>query len=88
MIQSSERIQFRVSFSSHNAKLGLTNRLSFKLAKYDINGTFFGFEELSNQLMICDMPAEEVDRVFGIGNTVQSQCVIDLSQLIDSRKLN
>lgn len=61
------------------------DRLSFKLGRYDINGTFYGFEDLEDQLMVCDMGSEEVERVFRIGNTVQSQCAVDLRQLIDPK---
>ena len=38
--------------------------------------------------MVCDMGSEEVERVFRIGNTVQSQCAVDLRQLIDPKQLN
>jgi Meckelin (Transmembrane protein 67) len=38
--------------------------------------------------MICDMNTEEVERVYKIGNTVESKCQFDLSQLISDKKLN
>lgn len=72
VIQANNRIKFRVSFHEINDKLGIRNRLHLKLAKYDIDGRFYGFEDLSDQLLICKLPTEEVNRIYNIGNTVES----------------
>lgn len=40
----------RVSFGYENQAIGIMNKLSFKLAKYDLEGNFYGFETLTDQL--------------------------------------
>lgn len=54
----------------------------FKLAKYDIEGHFLGFETLTNQLVICDKSQSEIDRLLDIGTTVNIGCSFDLSKLL------
>lgn len=68
-------IKFRVSLNQPEDLLnGIANSLHFFLAKYDINGTFYGFEEMKNQLFICDTPSEEVNKVYQVGNTMVLKC--------------
>jgi hypothetical protein len=38
------------TFTSYNGASGTGNTMQFILVKYSINGTFLGFETLSNQL--------------------------------------
>lgn len=40
------------------------------LAEYDIYGNFIRFEELSDQLFICETPSEDVEKLLTIGNTL------------------
>ena len=82
MIQKPNRVQFRASFSYQNADIGIINRLRFKLAKYDLEGNFFGFEDLYDQLSICKQPSEDQADVFRIGVTLRYLCKFDLSKLI------
>lgn len=68
-------IKFRVSLNQpEDLENGIANSLHFYLAKYDINGTFYGFEEMTNQLFICDTPSEEVTKVYQVGNTMDLKC--------------
>ena len=75
-------MQFRASFSYQNADIGIINRLRFKLAKYDLEGNFYGFEDLYDQLSICKQPSEDQDDVFRIGVTLRYLCKFDLDKLI------
>ena len=46
----SKRVKMRVSFGYENTKIGIINKLTYKLAKFDIEGNFYGFETLTDQL--------------------------------------
>ena len=39
----SKKIKMRVSFGYENQKVGNINKLTYILAKYDVEGTFYGF---------------------------------------------
>jgi hypothetical protein len=81
VIQNSGRVKFRTSFSIENRDLGIVSKLQFKLAEYDVYGNFLQFEDLSDQLFICETPAEDVDMLLEIGNTLLQSCAFDLSRL-------
>lgn len=85
VLYANRRIKFRVSFNEQNQDIGIENRLHFKLAKYDIDGQFFGFEDLTDQLVICDLPSEDVQRVYKIGNTVNIKCDFDITRLVSTK---
>lgn len=55
------------------------------MAVYELDGTFKGFEDLSNQLILCARPSEELNRVFDIGTTVEISCNYDLAQLVSTK---
>lgn len=48
VLQADKRIKFRVSFAEENDAIGIEKRLHFLLARYDIDGNFYGFEEMTN----------------------------------------
>ena len=81
VIRNSGRVKFRTSFSYENRDAGIVRSLQFKLAEYDIYGTFLRFEDLSDQLFICETPTEDVDKLLTVGNTLQQSCAFDLSRL-------
>ena len=56
--------------------------LSFKLAKYDIFGKFYGFEDLNNQLFLCQTPQNVLTQLLSIGTTLKNECSFDLSKLV------
>lgn len=50
VLTQQKRVKFRVSFGYEDTKLGILNKLTYKLAKFDLEGDFLGFETLSDQL--------------------------------------
>lgn len=52
------------------------------MAKYDLEGNFYGFEDLYDQLSICKQPSKDQDDVFRIGVTLRYLCKFDLKKLI------
>ena len=48
ILYADRRIKFRVSFNEKDQDIGIENSLNFKLAKYDIDGLFYGFEDLTD----------------------------------------
>ena len=47
------------------------NIMKFKLAKYALNGTWLGFEDLSTQLMYCNMSVPYTDKGAGTSRTTR-----------------
>lgn len=46
VLEKPEKVKFRASFDYQNLSIGIVSRLRFVLAKYDLEGNFFGFEDL------------------------------------------
>jgi len=61
-------------------------KLNFKIASYDLDGHFRGFEDLTDQLILCNNPEEEIERVYEIGTTTEIQCTFDLWNLVSGNK--
>lgn len=57
------------------------NKLSFKLASYDIEGNFLGFNDLTDQLFLCNVPPEDLRKMTSIGTTFVHRCSFDLQKL-------
>lgn len=43
-----KRVKLRVSFGYENNKIGILNKLKYKLAKYSLEGDFLGFETVED----------------------------------------
>lgn len=71
-----------MSLTSNNPSSGYINLLSFKLAKYDINGTFLSFDDLTTQLMICSQSLADGVDFWRFGITIQTSCTFDLTNLL------
>ena len=48
VMYQSKRVKMRVSFGYENEKIGIINKLTYKLAKFDLEGNFYGFETLTD----------------------------------------
>jgi len=88
IIEDPARVKFRASFDIMKPEIGLLTTLKFILAKYDIEGEFLGFEEMTDQLVICEKPMEEVQRIYRIGTSVDIKCTYDLANLISENKFD
>ena len=88
IIEEAARVKFRASFDIDKPEIGLLTTLKFVLAKYDIEGEFLGFEEMTDQLVICEKPMEEVQRIYRIGTSVKIECTYDLANLISENKFD
>jgi hypothetical protein len=51
---SPPRLKFRASFSYEDVKYGILSTLRFKLASFNLDGDFLGFEDLTDQLVVCE----------------------------------
>ena len=52
-MNEAKRVKQRVSFGYENQRIGIVNKLTYKLARFDLLGNFYGFETLSDQLLLC-----------------------------------
>jgi len=83
VLKDSGRVKFHASFSYVNKDFGILKSLQFKLARYDILGNFFGFEDLDHQLFLCEVPNNDLERLMAIGTTLSKTCSIDLSRMLN-----
>ena len=76
-----------VSFVQANSDRNAS--LTFYLARYSMNGTFLGFQELKAQLSLCPMNYDDVLTMLKFGAVTQNECEFSLSQLVqwDPEKL-
>ena len=69
ILEKPEKVKFRASFDYQNLNIGIVSRLRFVLAKYDLEGNFYGFEDLYDQLTVCKQPSFEQNSVYRMGVT-------------------
>ena len=86
IINNPKRVKFRTSFGYENKDIGIVNKLEFMMAMYDLEGNFYGFQELSDQLSLCKQPRDAQEDVFRIGATLRYLCKIDLEKFISPNK--
>lgn len=67
--------------SSNDDKI---NKLEFILAKYALDGSFLGFEELDDQLILCPHPYDAGDKFRKFGTNLIYDCSLDIETLITS----
>lgn len=60
------------------------NELQFKLAKYALDGSFLGFEDLKDQLLLCPHSSEDSKKYREFGTNVIYKCQLDLTKYIDA----
>jgi hypothetical protein len=55
VVKKSGRVKFRATFDPkyEDLDLGTVANLKFKVAKYLIDGTFVGWENLNDQMILC-----------------------------------
>jgi Meckelin (Transmembrane protein 67) len=53
VLNEAKRVKQRVSFGYENQRIGIVNKLTYQLARFDLLGNFYGFETLSDQLLLC-----------------------------------
>ena len=65
-------IDMKMAFN--NADINASTEISFKLAKYKLDGTFVGIEDLTNQFHYCSKSGDRDDtkwKRFGVGHRVE-----------------
>lgn len=58
--------------------------LRFKLARYAVNGTFLGLDDLSSQLQLCTEHPDKAKSFARFGTYYENKCLIDLNTLLDA----
>ena len=77
-----DRIKMRVSFDNQAPEYQLYNKLQYYLAKYELDGTFLGFEPLNRQLLLCEVSNADLERISRYGTTIRNSCKFDLGRLV------
>lgn len=79
-----KRVKFRASFGFENRAIGIINRFRYKLAIFELEGKFLGWQDLSDQLLLCRTSTELQEELLTFGTTLSSSCNFDLSKLVSS----
>lgn len=53
--------------------------MTYKIGKFDLLGNFYGFETLTDQILICQTSKADVERLMTFGVTIKDTCSFDLS---------
>jgi hypothetical protein len=53
VLLEAKRVKFRASFGYENRAIGIINRFKYKLAIFELEGKFLGWQDLSDQLLLC-----------------------------------
>ena len=82
MIRSDNRIQGTIEFQSDSSsKLGF---LRFVAAKYDLEGNFLGYENITTQMQLCGADYKLGRDYRHFGKSVKTTCKFDPSKLVDA----
>lgn len=88
IVRKSNRVDLTVSYyQPSQSTADRTSTLSFYLGRYDINGTFLGFEILRDQLNLCPLTYDDVLNMMRFGAVTESSCEFELSKLLDQENL-
>ena len=80
VIQQSNRVQGKAKFQDSSA----ISFLNFKMGKYNLEGNFLGFEDLTYQLQLCGADYDYTRDFRNFGTTVYTSCSFDATILINS----
>lgn len=83
-VLESENIKMKVTFDSSDSSK--TNLMEFKLAEFSIDGNFLGFQDLSDQLILCPHSLEEAKKFREFGTNVKISCNLDLSWISTNKE--
>ena len=53
VLLEAKRVKFRASFGYENRAIGIINRFKYKLAIFELEGKFLGWQDLTDQLLLC-----------------------------------
>jgi meckelin len=80
-----KELAITVSFNTNTKSSISVNLLNIYLAKYDINGTYIGKEELTNQLTMCPIfTVSDSKRFREVGTNIDMSCNVNLSSMVNS----
>jgi ribonucleotide reductase alpha subunit len=83
ILTESNIVKMKVAFSDPTTEgNGYVHTLKFQLASYYLNGTFIGFESLSDQLMVCPSSLGETEKFRKFGTSLTNECQLDVLKLI------
>ena len=82
-----QRVKFKATFDVNEPEKNILNKLSFKLATYNLTGHFLGWEDLSDQLFLCKSDPSHVAEIRQIGEIRNFTCSYDLLPLVNKATL-
>ena len=58
--------------------------MTYILSKFDLEGNFYGFETLTDQLLICQTSSDVLTQLRRFGTSIDISCQFDLSALVSA----
>lgn len=77
-------VTMKVTFDSSDSTK--VNLMEFKLAEFSIDGTLLGFQELTDQLILCPHSLEDSKNYREFGTNINIACSLDLTQFFNMKK--
>lgn len=77
ILNDTQRVKLIPSFDPNDPLH--VNKLEFYVAKYDIQGNYYGIERLANQLNLCSDRYEDGQNFQRFGTTIRQECRINLA---------
>ena len=80
-VSNDRGIKMKMAF---DANQNASNEISFRLAKYKLDGSFVGIEDLTNQFQYCSSSNENGEKIWSIfGNNYRSESNCNINRLLD-----
>lgn len=67
VLYNKNRVQVKMTLSADDASSSRYAHIPFKLAKYSLEGDFEGWEDMSNQILMCPVTIKDSERYRRVG---------------------
>jgi len=82
----SNEVRTRLRLGGGNRGAGssqVVSQLSFRIARYALNGTFLGWQSFAKQFQLCGAAAEEQDLWTTVALNYRNRCTVSIADLLD-----
>ena len=82
-IRNKDRVKTKMTLSTSKAGAARYSHIPFKLAKYNLEGDFLGWEDLSNQIWMCKVSVKDSEKYRRVGLGIVDLWEFNLKDLVD-----
>ena len=82
LLEDESKVNFEVTFNPDEEK-SKTGVLKFHFAKYQLDGTFLGFEDVQGQIILCPHSSSDNKKYREFGTNLEIECTFNLERFLD-----